>query len=539
MKALTGTWTLARLALRRDRIRLPVWVLLAAGLVASTASTMKSSYTTEEQRREYAESVVSNPASAVFSGPGFGADTLGGMTVAEAGALLVFLLALPAVLLVVRHTRAEEEAGRAELLGAAILGRHARLASAMLVAGAVMLAIACVTALSLIGYGAPVAGSLAFGFSMALVGWTFAGVAAVTAQFFAHARTATGAAAAVFGLAFMLRAAGDASAASGDGGVVKHLSWLSPIGWAQQVRPFGGERWWVFALPIAAVALLTGAAVRLGARRDVDAGLIAPRPGRPGGSPYLASSWGLAWRLQRGGLIGWAAGVAVVAGVFGAVAHDIEELVGSNEDVADSITKLGGGDTVTNGYLAWVLTITGFMAAAYAITAVLRLRTEETGLRAEPVLATTVTRRRWVASHLACAAAGTVALMVVAGLVVGTVHGLRSGDMAGELSRMLAGALVRVPAALILAAGGVAVFGLLPRVTAFIWALAAGALVLEQLGGVLELDQRVLNLSPFAHTPDLPGGDFSATPLIWLGGISAGLVVAGLVGFRRRDTPIA
>jgi putative exporter of polyketide antibiotics len=45
---------------------------------------------------------------------------------------------------------------------------------------------------------------------------------------------------AVAALAYLARAAGDAG--QGD---LWWLSWASPIGWAQQIRPFAGERWWI------------------------------------------------------------------------------------------------------------------------------------------------------------------------------------------------------------------------------------------------------------------------------------------------------
>jgi ABC-2 type transport system permease protein len=47
--------------------------------------------------------------------------------------------------------------------------------------------------------------------------------------------------------------------------------------------------------------------------------------------------------------------------------------------------------------------------------------------------------------------------------------------------------------------------------------------------------ESLLDVSPFNHNPRLPGGEMSATPLLWLVAISAVLVVVGLVGFRRRD----
>jgi ABC-2 type transport system permease protein len=533
MTPLAGTGALARLALRRDRFRLVVWVLLAVGLVAATASSIKSLYPTVAGRQQYAAG--SSPASAVLGGPGFGLTSLGGIVVNESATTILVLVALSSSMLVVRHTRREEETGRAELLGAGAVGRHARLASALLVAGgaSVLIAIGMVTVLA--AYGLSVAGSVAFASAVAGTGVFFACVAAVAAQCAEHARSANATAVAVFGLAFTVRAVGDASATAKTGGqALKNLSWLSPLGWAQQVRAYDGERWWVLVLLVGAATVLAGTAAALSTRRDIGAGLVPSRPDRATAAAGLSSPWALAWRLHRGGLIVWTVGVAVGAGIFGAIAHDVSAAVGQNKDAAAVLEQLGGGRAVVDSYLSWVLGVAGVVAAAYAVAVVVRLRAEETGLRAEPVLATSVTRWQWMASHVLCAVTGIVVLLGTTGVVVGLVHGLRGRDVAHELPRIVVAALVQAPAALLLAAVAVALFGLAPRLSAAAWGYVLMVLLLGQLGGVLRLPRWMIAVSPFAHLPKV-GGRLTVTPLLWLAGIAAVLVAAGLVQFRRRD----
>lgn len=535
MKALAGTRALAGLAFRRDRIILLAWVLLAAGVVASTASSIRGLYTTLAERQQYAATVGANPASAVLGGPGFGLPHLGGIIVAEMGSVLLALVALAGILLVVRYTRTEEETGRAELVGSAAVGRQALLAAALLVVGGAELVIGIATSAILIVYGLPVAGSVAFGLAVTGAGWVFAGVAAVAAQVEEHARTAGGGAAALFGLAFILRAVGDASAAAHTGGFLPNVPWISPLGWALEVRAYGGERWWVLALPLTVAVALASTAAALSTRRDIGAGLIRARPGRSEAWPSLASAWALAWRLQRGSLIGWTAGVAVGAGVFGAIAHDIRDMMGADTGAARVMADLGGSGTLVDSYLAWVLGLTGIAAAAFGVGAVLRLRSEETGLRAEPVLATAVTRWRWAASHLATAGLGIVAVLVVSGLAVGLVHGLRSGDVAHELPRILVGALVQVPAAMVLAGLAMALFGVAPRLSSAAWPAVVAALAIGQLGGLLRLNRWLIDVSPFTHAPRVPGHEVTPAPLVWLLVIAVLLTSAGLMRFRRRD----
>lgn len=536
MRALAGTGTLTRLALRRDRIRLPVWTLITLGLVASTAASITDLYSDPAQRQQHAETAGSNPASVAISGPAFGAGTLGGITVSEMAAVAFTIVAIVSLMLVVRHTRKEEETGRSEVVRSAVVGRHAPLAAALLVVGGFNVVVSAGTVAALVGYGLPTPGSVAFGLQLAAVGLVFASVAAVTAQLVEHARTANGSAAALFGLAFLLRAMGDATHAASDGSnVLRNLSWLSPIGWAQQTRAYDNERWWVFGLLGAAILVLIGAAVMLNARRDFGAGLLPARLGRAEASPRLGSAWGLAWRLQRPGLIGWAVGIVAGAAVFASFAQDVNNMIGGNAEAARIFAEIGGAGALVDNYLVWLLSLTGIAVAAYAVFAVLRLRSEETDLRAEPLLAAGVKRRQWLASHAAVAVIGTVVMLAGAGAAAGLVHGIRSGNAGDELPRILAGALVQIPAVLFVAAATVALFGLVPRLSAGGWLLVGAAALISQVGVILQLAQWALNVSPFTHVPNLPGGEATATPLIWLGTLTVALAAAGLFWFRQRD----
>jgi len=233
--------------------------------------------------------------------------------------------------------------------------------------------------------------------------------------------------------------------------------------------------------------------------------------------------------------MGWTIGIAVGAGVFGAIAHDIDGMVVANSDAARVFAELGGSGTLVDSYLAWVLSLTGIAAAAYATGAVLRLRSEETDLRAEPVLATAVTRWRWAASHLGVAAVGILGILLTTGLVVGATHGIRGADVAQELPRMLAGALVQLPAALVMAGITIALFGLAPRFSAAAWLPVAASLLIGQLGAILGLNRWVMGLSPFMHVPRVPGHEVTVAPLAWLTAAATLLILAGLFRFRQRD----
>lgn len=525
MNALAGTRPLTRLALRLDRLRLTVWVLAIALLPAATAAQYTKLYPTQESLRAVS-GVVSNPSLVAMGGPLFGVS-LGGMTAWKILATELVLAALMSLLTVVRHTRAEEEAGRLELISAGVVGRHAPLTAALVTAGLANLAAAALTSLGLLGVGLPAAGAVAMGVAIGMTGLVFAAVAAVAAQLVEGARTAVAIASAALAGAFLLRAVGDTGPS--------WMNWASPLGWAIHARPFAGERWWIVAPALGFAAAASAVAYALAARRDLGAALVPPRPGPPAAAPALRSPFALAWRLHRGLLIGWVAAMAIAGAALGAAADALTGSFEVNREMADLLARMGGSKGLVDAYLAAVFGITGLVAACYTVQATLRLRAEESAGRLEPLLATRVGRIRWALSHLSFALLGTALLLAVAGPAVGLTYGLQIHDVGGQVPRLLGAALVQLPAAWVLAGLGAALFGLAPRLAGLTWAGLIVCLVLLELGALLGLTRWLVDVSPFAHVPKLPGSAFTATPVVWLTVVAAALCAAGLAGFRRRD----
>ena len=524
-----GTGALLRLALRRDRVLATIWILLFVIMAASSSSASQDLYTTLESRVRAANAVNDTPAMVALYGRVFDPTSLGAVSLIKLGAMGAALAGLLAIFTVLRHTRAEEEPGRLELLGATVVGRYAALTAALLLSVGISVVMALLTGLSLIGTGLPAEGALAFGLSWAGAGIAFAAVAALAAQVTEGARTARSIAAAVLAAAYLLRAAGDATGTD----TSSWLSWVSPIGWAQQVRPFAGDRWWVLVYLLAFAVLVAAGAYALVARRDHGAGLFAQRPGRARAARSLSSPLALAVRLQRGGVVGWMIGMAIGGLVLGSIASQVGEFLDTPQ-AKDMIMKLGGEQGLIDAFLSAEMGIVAVIVSAYGISSTMRLRSEETALRAEPLLATRVSRLSWAVSHLTVALVGTALLLFTMGLFGGFAHGAASGDM-GQIGPVLGAAMVQLPSVWVLTGITVLVFGVAPGLMMAGWGALVVFLLLGQLGPIFELPQWAMDISPFTHTPKLPGAEFTATPLVWLTLVAAALTAVGLAGFRRRD----
>ncbi|MGW6743686.1 ABC transporter permease [Streptomyces sp. NPDC055025] len=540
-RQLAGTGTLLRLALRRDRIMIPVWVLVIGGSFMSVAQSFSALYDTAAERADVARSMTTNSSVRALYGPVF-SDSLGGLTAWRMVGFGAALAAVMSLVVVVRHTREEEETGRQEMLSSAMVGRRAPLTGALLTALTANAALALVITAAVAGYarttdgttdgtgggpgagggGGHFAGALALGLATACVGMLFACTAAIAAQITENARLAKGMTAGVIGAAYVLKAAGDASSDAGS----SVLTWLSPLGWAENVRAFADERWWVLLIPLGSIAVQAVIAYTLAGRRDIGMSFLPARPGPAHGG--LGTAGALAWRLQRGGVLGWGAGFLLAGLVFGSITGGAAELVGDNEQAREIFERMGGRQGLTDSFLAAMTGMLGMVAALYVVSSVLRLYGEETGGRAEPVLAGPVGRLRWAAGHLLIAFGGAVLIMLLGGLGLSLGYGQ-------DLPGILGASLVQIPAIWVLGALVVLLYGVFPRAAVAGWAVAGLALALGWLGPALDLPRWAMNLSPFGHLPKLPGAEMTWPPVLVLTAVAAALTAAGLAGLRRRD----
>jgi ABC-2 type transport system permease protein len=263
------------------------------------------------------------------------------------------------------------------------------------------------------------------------------------------------------------------------------------------------------------------------------AGLVPSRPGRAAASRALGSPFGLAWRLHRASLAGWAAGLFLLGAAYGSIGDSIEQYLADNPELGNFFP--GGVERAVDSYLALTIMISALIAAAYGVTSSLRIRGEETSGRAEPVLATATSRAAWLTSHLTVSLAGTALLLAAIGLGEGVAYGLTVSD-ASQVPRLVVVALVYLPAAWLITAVTVLGVGWLPRAAAVVaWAAVGYCAVVALFADSFDLPGWFQRASPFAHTPHAPLQTVTATPLITVGVIAVAFILSGYAGLHRRD----
>jgi ABC-2 type transport system permease protein len=187
-----------------------------------------------------------------------------------------------------------------------------------------------------------------------------------------------------------------------------------------------------------------------------------------------------------------------------------------------------------DAYLAMSFRVLALVGAGYAVQATLRLRSEESSLRAEQLLATPLSRIRWAAGHLTLAFGGSIVVLVVAGLALGVTDAAVTGD-ADVNGRALGSSIVYIPAIWVMVGITTALVGLAPRAAPAAWGVLGVCFVIGMFGQVLDLPQWASDLSPFEHVPQLPAAELALLPLAILTAAAALSTAVGLLGLRRRD----
>jgi ABC-2 type transport system permease protein len=518
--AVTGVGTLLALAVRRDRVRLAVWIWALTLMMVYAPNAVKLAYPDEAQRIARVN-LLKTPAGIMMGGPSFGGNetNLGVMMANELMLTLIVAASILSILTVVRHTRAEEESGAAELVMSSVVGRYARTFAALVLVGAVnaILAMTMTLALAATGFDLIDCAGMCLGITGAAM--VFGAVAAVTVQLWRQARTATGAAMGVLAAAVLVRGVGDIINHSGSA-----LSWLSPIAWAQQMRSFVELRWWPFALLVAVTLALMGLSMVLETRREYNDGILPSRGDRVN-APEIRGVFELNLVLQRGQVIGWGVGLFLAGLAFGSMTKSLQDAAKTNDLIARVLS--------TQGYNGIYTTLTQFLAAAatgFVVAAIVRLNHDEDSGIAEEVLAGSVSRWRWLLSNVGATLVGSAVLMFLAGLGNGLGAAVTMGE-ADLVPRLIGAGVAHVPAMAVMA--GIGALAVAVRRPLIGWLAMTFVVLALYLGALLRLPHWLIDLSPVGRTTAPSSVPVAAMAVM----VAAAVVLTAVAGwiYRRRD----
>jgi len=485
-------------------------------------------YTTQASREAFAHSFGTNPGLRLLYGEPHNVAAVTGYTAWRVGGVLAIAAAIFGVLAAVRALRGEEDAGRTELVLAGIVNRRTVYLSAMAAIGAAALILWAAEFAGFAVGGLPVGGSAYLALATASVIPVFAGIGAVASQIAPSRRIAAEISGGAIGLFFLLRVIADTVAGA------DWLRWATPLGWAEEMRPFAGARPAALLLPVVASVLLLGIAARLGATRDVGSGLIRERTAASPRLWLLSSPTAQALRSQRDGLIAWAGSFAVFSFILGVVASSVSSS-GIPAGVDRQVAKLGAGSIVTpSGYLALIFFVYVLGISLFACAQVGSARREEEGQQLETLLALPVGRTGWLSGRLLLAACATAVIALLSGLL--TWAGATAGGTTVPVGQMLEAGANCLPTALLFLGIAALAYAAAPRASS---AISYGVIVLaflwQAVGALVGAPGWLVGLTPFDHIGLVPAEPFRAAAAVVMIGIGLGASVAALAVFRRRD----
>jgi ABC-2 type transport system permease protein len=523
----------AELALIRRRV-LDVRVVTAACayLFAIYAyiqpSGYRTAYKTAAERLAFAESFGTSKGLRLLYGLPHDVATVNGYVAWRVGGVLAIVAAIYGLFAGVRLTRGEEDSGRLELVLAGPVGRTSvGLATlAALTAGTAILWVAQLAGL-VVG-GVPFGGAAYLSLATASVIPVCAAVGAFTGQLAPERGLALRLGGATVAALFLLRALPDVT------GGLAWMRWLTPLGWAELMRPFAGAQPAVLLLPVTTSMALLALAARIAARRDIGAGLLRGRDRAEARLRLLGSPAGLALRNQQGSLIAWLGTLGAFSYILGTIAKSITP-ADISPSVQREIAKLGiGSITTPASYLAFVFSILAVILCAFACLQVAAARREEADQRLETLLAGPVSRRSWLAGRLALALLAAGALAAACGLLGWA--GARTAGVQLGLGRLLEAGANMLPVTFLFLGIAALAYAIAPRISGpFSYGLLAVAYLWELVGALAGAPRWLLDVTPFAHIGLVPAAPFRLIATLIMLAIGTVAAAIALAMFRRRD----
>ena len=559
-KLFANSLQLTRFMLRRERITSTVWIVMLLLVVAGLVPGMYSAL--DHYALMELIGVLDNPAMAFMAGPAYAAShpTFGAIYTNLMFIFTALTVGIMNIFLVVRHTRADEEKGRYEVVRSLPLGRLANINAAMITALIVngILAATMGAAMYLGGTAGNtymcMAGSILWGVGLGVTGLVFAALAAFFSQLSAITRSVMAYSMVTLIFLYMVRSIGDMN---------PDLEWValvSPLGLVLRTQIYIQNNWWPIWIMLGTALAVTATAYYLNSLRDIDQGMIPAKPGKAYGGLLLHSAPGLTFRLQRFVVIMVVLGMFTLGATYGAVLADIESFVASNEmyqtlilapvmdisileglPVEEAISLMNqvlsaAGFTVAEMFSGFINGMMALMGLAALIVFTLKAKSEEKDIRAELVLAASVSRNKYLIGFVAIAA---VSAVLMQGAIALGLYSVASATLpnpdALSLGFVLRSALVYVPALWIMVGLTVLLLGVWPKGTGIVWGYFGFSFFMDLLGGIGIFPEWLAKTTPFGFVPQLPMDEINFVTLGIMTAIAVGFTVLGFFFYNRRD----
>jgi ABC-2 type transport system permease protein len=510
--------------------------MMSSVVVVSSAIGFASAYPTEMSRQLVASTFESNTGLIALLGKPDTLLTIGGFTAWRSLGALTLIVSIWALFLSSRLFRGDEEQGRLEL----ILTGKSSLVNATKQLFFAMLALLMIS-FTIIFTAASITSALqGFSWSLSSVGFLaltitvtallFASIGMFVSQITATRAAALKTSAAIFGIAFMMRALGDISSSA------SWLSALSPLGWVARLHPLTSSNT-VWLIPIFVTVIICFAlSLFIASKRDYGASVIPDKDTAKPKYRLLKSGETLLFRLQKGSAILWIIGLFVANFMFGSFLSSVTEAVGESSGIQDTLNKVtnAGSSNFTKLFIGVIFIQMMLLLLIMVAGQINSFREEEARGYMDNMLVRQSSRLS-LSIFKAVLIFGT-AVLAAAAISLGMYLGAQSQDIAiGAKDIILSGINMLAMPAIFLGAGFL-LFGFLPRLTSvLLYTIIGWTFIIEIIGSVINLNHWILDTSLLHHLALAPAIDVKWN-IFWIY-IGLGLVMAfiGIWRFTKRD----
>ncbi|MCL2518310.1 MAG: hypothetical protein FWF15_07095 [Oscillospiraceae bacterium] len=537
---------LTRSILRRDRMTILIWIVILVAFSIVLAPGMDVMFPGEEARLTVAQ-IYDNPLMVSMMGPiyGLGDADIFGMGAMYSGFMLIWVIiavALMNIFFVVRHTRADEERGRAEVVRSLPVGRIANLNATMISAVIINAVLAVLTGAGIavtgvegMGWG----GSMLYGVVIGMSGLIFAAITALFCQLSSSSGGASAMSGLTLGIFYMIRAVGDAQGND-------FIACLSPLGLATRSQIYVNNYIWPTLVLLLLTAVISAAAYKLNTIRDLGQGFIAAKPGRAKAPRSLSSPFGLSWRLLRTALISWIIVMFALGGSYGSVMGDLPNFIGDSpeylmligipEEVLNIMSDADKAGIIVTYFGAFITVMMTLVSIVPILTAAMRPRTEEREGRAEHIIARVVPRWKYMCGYVALAFITSAVLQfaMASGLYLSTDAIVEINPF--NFDELMQAYFSFLPAMWVMIGVAVFIVGVFPKAIGAIWGFFGFVVFVSFIGSALDLPEWLYSISPMHHVPRIPLEEFTIVPLIILTVIALVLTSVGFIFYNKRDT---
>lgn len=532
MAQYTQTLMLLKANLKRDWLKIMVWLIGLAGLFVAVAAKFEGIYGTAGQIATIAQTLKSQAMVSLF----------GPLTATHLNTAIIFaseMMVFWGIFMVIFNfslsvgvTRSQEESGLTEMiLGGHPVGRLAPLGAAaleLLIANGLFVFITGAGMMAADMPGSQFIGNWLFALTLGVVGLLFGVISLVFAQLVADSHNVSLYNYAFFGIAYLIRMMTDV--ANPD------FTWLSPFGWIEKVGVYTKNNWLPVVLMVGLSILAFGGATLLNRNRDIGTGVVQVRGGRRTSRFLYGPATLLIWNQKATSLF-WIVGMAVLGASYGSVFNSIGKIVNESPVVRQVIGQSGVQHLARNQLLSFI----GILGIIFGVLAVIggamvitRLYTAERRGYLQLIQTKPLRRSALLGTYTLYGFSLAVVILLVALMAtMGAGNAVLKQPLAVKFFWRTFMAML--PPLILFIGFLIALIGVLPKWHSLVWGLLGAAFVISYFGRLIKLPTWAMKVSPFYWFREVPLHHIAGTPVIWMLGMAAVLIVIGMVGYCRRD----